>query len=777
MTLEEWQIALRVQAATKEHFSIKEIPNSFGEFLVKSDGSKNQYKVVYRGKDSEWNYCSCMDFKTSQLGTCKHLEAVRMTKPAVVLELPPYSSVFVSYRGPKRRICLRLGYDNREEISALASAYFDSEGILRDDAYLSFDTFVNDSKEQNLPVKIYQDAIDYIVAERGRIIREKLITEKYSDSELDKVIHATLYPYQKEGVRFAFRNGKSIIADEMGLGKTIQTICTAEIMRKEGLIQNALIVCPTSLKYQWKREIEKFTDAEVHVIEGNHLKRLEQYALTDKSYKIISYNSICNDIKILGEIEVELLIMDEVQRLKNWKTQIAKGVRKIKSQYSVILSGTPLENKLDDLYSIVQLADQYCLGPYYKFRSEHIMTTDAGKVIGYQNLNAIKADLDNILIRRKKSEVKLQLPGRQDKNLIIPITPKQMGMHNEYQTSVAQIVAKWQRFKFLSESDRLRLMMLLTSMRMVCDSTFLIDQKTRYDTKVEELINIVCEIVDTTDEKVVIFSQWERMTRLIASELDSYDIGYEYLHGGVPSVKRKALIDNFTDDPSKRVFISTDAGGVGLNLQVASVVINVDLPWNPGVLEQRIARIWRIGQQNNIQVINLVAQGTIEQNMIGRLRFKSAMAEGVLDGGDDSIFLDDEKFNSIVETIGSMITENSESEPAQVVQEDDREENIPEIIKEVAEEAPEEEVSEEELRYSGENIRKEFQENRETVEKSMEFMSKMESLLSSKAVCNMLIGALSMEDPEHIQDHIAMLSEGKENIGKMLEMFKKFSEK
>lgn len=202
------------------------------------------------------------------------------------------------------------------------------------------------------------------------------------------------------------------------------------------------------------------------------------------------------------------------------------------------------------------------------------------------------------------------------------MTEQQRGMHDEYQSIVSQLVFKWTKARFLSEKDRKRLLLMLSQMRMICDSTYILDQKTRYDTKVEETLNILKNVFESGDEKVVIFSQWERMTRLIAKELDALGIRYEYLHGGIPSEARKHLMDNFTELPESRVFLSTDAGSTGLNLQVASILINLDLPWNPAVLEQRIARIYRIGQKRNIQVINLVASQTIEERMLSTLNFK-----------------------------------------------------------------------------------------------------------------------------------------------------------
>ncbi len=422
------------------------------------------------------------------------------------------------------------------------------------------------------------------------------------------------------------------------------------------------IIPVTSLKYQWQKEIERFTGSTTLVVEGGHLKRKEQYK-ADAFYKIVSYNSMANDVKLLNGLHTDLLIMDEVQRLKNWKTQISQAARKIEAEYAVVLSGTPLENKLEELYSIMQFVDQYCLGPYYQFMNETVVTSETGKIVGYKNLNAVGERLKSVLIRRRKRDVALQLPKRVDKVLFVPMTKEQRGIHDECQFSVSQLVYKWNRHRFLSEKDRKRLLLLMSQMRMVCDSTYILDQKSRYDTKVEETMNILHTVFESGDEKVVIFSQWERMTRLIAEELKKLGIGYEYLYGGVPSEQRKKLTENFTENPESRVFISTDAGSTGLNLQVASVLINLDLPWNPAVLEQRIARIYRIGQQRNIQVINLVASQTIEERMLSTLNFKTSLFEGILDNGEDSIMLDDSKLDKMMDSIKAV------TEPVEEVQE------------------------------------------------------------------------------------------------------------
>ena len=675
MSLEEWQIKLRKQVTDIEHFNISCVDDVLcpGEYIVRNPEKNNEYKVVYRGANSEWNYCSCMDFKTSRLGTCKHIEAVKKWfggKRGVHVhrELPPYTSVYLSYRD-ERCVKIRIGSDNKEAYEQLAKDYFDKNHVLKKSAYARIGSFLKQARQISDTFRCYKDAIDFIIDIREKAKREKIV-KKYDDETLDNLLKVNLYPYQKEGIRFAAKAGKAIIADEMGLGKTIQAIGTAELLRKEGLIGSVLILCPTSLKYQWRSEIKKFTDAEVFVIEGNHLKRKEAYNRPEP-YKIISYNSAANDIKILGYLQTDMLIMDEVQRLKNWNTQISRAARKIESDYSVILSGTPLENKLDELYSIVEFVDNFRLAPYYLFKDKHIITDETGKVLGYKNLNDIGKKLSDILIRRRKKDVKLQMPERSDKNLFIPMTNEQMEMHQEWQNQVRLLVLKWRRMHFLSDKDRKRLLLFLSQMRMVCDSSYILDQKTRYDTKVDECVNIISDIISEEGEKVVVFSQWERMTRLIAKELEKKEIGFEYLHGGVPSEKRKNLVDNFMNEPSSRVFLSTDAGSTGLNLQSAATIINIDLPWNPAVLEQRIGRIYRLGQQNNIQVINLVTPDSIEQEMLSKLRFKTSMFEGVLDDGEDSVFITDDKFSKMMETVSGMVEEDEDTEKGKKVKDAD----------------------------------------------------------------------------------------------------------
>jgi hypothetical protein len=186
---------------------------------------------------------------------------------------------------------------------------------------------------------------------------------------------------------------------------------------------------------------------------------------------------------------------------------------------------------------------------------------------------------------------------------------------------------------------------------MACDNTYLIDLQTRFGPKINELLTLLGEIFEEDGTKAVIFSQWHRMTTLVAEKMENQPWDFVHLHGGVPGKSRQDLIRALHEDPDCRVFLSTDAGGLGLNLQAASAVINLDLPWNPAVLEQRISRVHRLGQHRPVRVINFVSEGTIEHGMLSVLSFKKSLFAGVLDSGDDSVFLGGSRLNRFMESV------------------------------------------------------------------------------------------------------------------------------
>lgn len=670
MSVQEWQTILRQQIAEISTFEISNTGNGlvFSDYNVYNVGTKNAYKVALRSRDNSLNYCSCYDFKTNQLGTCKHIEGVRQfiaKRPALrrALSVPyetAYSSIYIEYRG-EHKVMFRIGTEHVVEYKKMLKPYLNKDNSLNEKGFEAIDKILEKAFRLSSSFRCYEDALAHIIQKRERDKRESFLQPYIESNQLPvtKSFKATPFPYQTEGILFCALSGRSLLADDMGLGKTIQAIGAAQLLHEHMQVQKVLIICPTSLKYQWLSEIEKFSTGKGKVIEGNYLDRKNLYNEENGLYKIVSYNMAVNDHELINDYQPDLIILDEAQRIKNWQTKVSRNIKKLKSKYAIVLTGTPLENKLQELYSLVQFVNPLLFGSLYSFISQHEETDDTGKVVGYKDLHLIKNKLKGILIRRTKKQVLQQLPARINKNLFVEITKEQRELHNGCGEVVNRLVNRWKRTGFLSEEDRQKLMINLNLMRMVCNSTYVIDQETNYQTKLDELFNILEEVIETGEEKIVIFSQWERFTRLIAKELDRLKIGYANLNGQVPSKKRKDLFDRFNHDEKCRIFLSTDAGGVGLNLQAGSMLFNMDLPWNPAVLEQRIARIYRNGQKKNVNIINFIATGTIEHNMLAKLKFKTALSEGIFDNGESNIFMGDSKFSVFMQGIEELVSEDN----------------------------------------------------------------------------------------------------------------------
>jgi superfamily II DNA or RNA helicase len=651
MSLEDWQIELRRQFGREQRFALKNLGDEpvFSEFEVINPASRNAYRVLVRGDQPFDNYCSCPDFATNTLGTCKHIEFAlaylkrrRGASSAFRTGFRPrYSEVYLHY-GVQREVRFRPGSDCSAEMARLAARYFDAEGVLTTKAYAMFDTFLEQALELEPELRVADDAVGFVAEVRDAEDRMRRVGEAFPhgirSSAFKDLVGVSLYDYQKEGALFAARAGRCLIGDEMGLGKTIQSIAAAEIMAQLFGVERVLIVCPTSLKHQWQREIERFVQRTAIVIGGLRKQREKCFA-AESFFKIINYDTVHVDLDLIEQWQPDLVILDEAQRIKNWSTRVARSVKRITAPNVIVLTGTPLENRLEELISIVQFVDRHRLGPTFKLLHTHQVRDPFGKVVGYKDLDKIGRTLEPLLIRRKKDEVLDQLPGRIDTNIFVPMTEKQREYHRESMEVVARIVAKWRKFRFLSEADQRRLMIALEQMRMVCDNSYLIDHQSDHGPKAAEAVTLLEEILEQPGAKVVIFSQWLRMHELLLRRIKEHGWGHVLFQGSVPSHKRKDLIDRFRDDPECRLFLSTDAGGVGLNLQHASVVLNMDLPWNPAVLEQRIGRVHRLGQKQPVRVVNFVSQGAIEEGMLSVLKFKKSLFSGVLDGGAKDVFL------------------------------------------------------------------------------------------------------------------------------------------
>lgn len=663
MTLQQWQIALRKEFGGKQNFRLKNIGSEpvFSEYTVFNPQTKREYRVAIRGKNCGDNYCSCSDFAVNTLGTCKHLEftlaklrAKRGGEKMLAQGFcPAYSEVYVRY-GAKREVAFKPGSHCPPSLKKLATRYFDCNGILLPAAYLKFEEFLKSAHSIKHDIRCYEDTLAFIAEVRDRQILTKRIDKFVDNGVKSKVfsnfLKVSLYPYQRRGSLFAARAGRCLLADDMGLGKTIQAIAAVEILARAVGIERVLIISPTSLKHQWKQEIEKFSSRDAIVVEGLLARRTIRYA-SESFYKITNYDVVFRDRDLIRRWNPDVIILDEAQRIKNWKTRTAQSVKLLESKYAIVLTGTPLENRLEELHSIVEFVDRFRLGPMFNFLAQHQHLDEDGKVVGYKDLGSISRTLEPILLRRTKNEVLKELPEKLEKNYFVPMTEQQMRHHEENRETVARIVAKWRRFGFLTETDQRVLMIALQNMRMSCNSTYLLDKKTDFGVKADEAMTVLDEIFETPDAKVVIFSQWLRTHELLELRLRKTKYRHILFHGGVPGSKRKNLIQQFKEDDRCRAFLSTDAGGVGLNLQNASAVINMDLPWNPAVLDQRIGRVHRLGQHRPVRVVNFVAQGTIEHGMLSLLSFKKSLFAGILEDGQDEIFLGGNRLKRFMDSV------------------------------------------------------------------------------------------------------------------------------
>jgi superfamily II DNA or RNA helicase len=679
MSVEEWQARLRRQASREQTFTWENVGSEpfFSEYALTNPQTKGRYRVAIRGAAPGANFCSCPDFATNDLGTCKHIEFVlariearRGGKAALKAGFESvYSEIYLHYAG-ERSVRFRPGSECPATLLVRARELFSEQRgwTMEPSRFAKMGDLQAAAREAGHELRCYDDALAYIAEVRDAQRRAEILDQEYPQGPdspaLAQLLKAKLYPYQMEGALFAVRAGRALIGDEMGLGKTIQAIACAELFARHFGAERVLVICPTSLKYQWQREITRFAEREALVIRGTRAPR-EQFYKKESFCKITNYDTLARDLDLINAWAPDLVIVDEAQRVKNWNTIAARALKRIVSPYAVVLTGTPLENRLQELISIVQFVDRYRLGPTWKLLHEHQDRDEAGRVIGYRDLGRIGATLASVLVRRRKSEVLMQLPERVDKTFFVPMTSQQMLHHDENRDIVARIASRWRKTGYLSEADQRRLTCALQNMRMSCNSTFLLDGESDHGVKADELAALLAELFEQPDAKVVVFSQWLRSHELIIRRLEANGWGYVLFHGGVASDKRGELVDRFHQDPGCRVFLATDAGGVGLNLQhAAATVVNMDLPWNPAVLEQRIGRVHRLGQSRGVRVVNFVAQGTIEEGLLSVLAFKKSMFEGVLDGGESNVSMQGSALSRFMKTVDAITGAIGEAESA-----------------------------------------------------------------------------------------------------------------
>jgi superfamily II DNA or RNA helicase len=649
LTSDEDEIRLRQWRGRTEILSITAAELDyplFGTFRVQSAGGSH-YDVEIRSLDDRLNSCGCIDHQVNGLGTCKHIEgtlaALRRRGKARQIDEKPRVEVFLDRRTAAPAILWPEGVS----AAKLAPVREWLTPWLEDGDRLAVDpvgvdqlvtAFAEAPSKLRRSIRVsghFRPWLDRARRERARVeARTKFEAEvERGEATLDVLKHRLL-PYQRAGAMHLAFGERALLADDMGLGKTIQAIAACELLGRMKDVRRVLVVCPASLKAEWEEQIAQFSERDTRLVFGPRPQRLAAYK-DPAFFTIVNYEQVLNDADdINGILAPDIVVLDEAQRIKNWHTKTARRVKSLRSTYAFVLTGTPVENRIDELYSIIQYLDPGVFGPLFRFNRDFYQLDERGRPVDYQNLSEMRRRVQPLMLRRRKAEVETELPGRTVKTYFVSMADEQKDRYDDYKAPAAKLLALAQKRPLLpAEFDKLQ--MLLACMRMVCDTPAILDPSCRISPKLEELEGILEDLLEEPDRKVIVFSEWERMLTMVRELAGEMGVEAAWHTGSLPQPRRRAEINRFKHDPACRLFLSTDSGSVGLNLQVASAVVNVDLPWNPAKLEQRIARAWRKNQMRSVNVINLVAEGTIEHSILHLLGQKQALADGVLDGAGD----------------------------------------------------------------------------------------------------------------------------------------------
>lgn len=697
-TTDEDEINRRSLRATTEPMRVTnlepEVPY-FSHFAVHSN-TGNTYHIEIRSLTERLNSCSCADYDTNGLGTCKHIEKVVLTLQKKgkhkFKEASSQGSNKVEIYVDPVGYQIKIKWPQEDIINLeshrLLKDFFSASGNLISDPHTTIPVILrlmNNAPESLRQCIRLSNRIQNVLDQSHNFTQKNEARNFFLNDVLDgkyslDIAKLPLYDYQKQGmIHLAFLQ-KAILADEMGLGKTVQAIAAVELLRKTKGIRKVLVIAPTSLKTEWEEQISKFVHLPNLLIYGNRAQRLRQYQ-QESFFYLTNYEQVVRDREDIQRlIGPDVLILDEAQRIKNWRTKTAATIKQLTSPYAFVLTGTPIENRIDDIYSIVQFLYPKLFGSLFRFNREFYDLDDKGKPMGYKNLHLLHERLKPILLRRLKKDVEGQLPNRTINTYFVPMSAEQWARYKDYEDKVARLAKAGGR-RPLTEEEFKQLQKYLASMRMVCDTPYILDEDCRVCPKLHELESILEELFQDNTAKIIIFSEWEKMLHLVRELLDKMNIGYAWHTGSVDQIKRREEIHRFKETGDCKVFLSTDCGAVGLNLQAANVVINLDLPWNPAKLEQRIARAWRKHQTRNVQVINLVSESTIEHRMLGVLHLKQRLADNVLDLGTlDHIEMPSGRkafMDQLKKIMGDGISSLSETEQAPLNTQENRQEENP----------------------------------------------------------------------------------------------------
>jgi superfamily II DNA or RNA helicase len=658
-----YEIAMRVHRAHAEPYSVTPLDGRVdGAYRVigKTGANREAWVVDIVDASGMHDACTCHDLLGNDLGTCKHLEVVRRA----IARVPELRRAFARL-GPEPATAtltieavggLRLVEVGPWTARRRARLGISPDGVpqrvLVEDAAPLVPGFRGDLRVVHAaPLARARCNDASTLSSRRAALERALATGRL---RFDMLSHP-LFPYQETGAAHLAAAGRALLADDMGLGKTVQAIAACELLRARGEAARILVVTCASLKHQWQREIERFTGERAVVVRGGRPER--RVALeTDAPYKILNYELTWHELTQLRSLDADIIVLDEAQRAKNFRTKTAATLHAIPSRFRFVLTGTPVENRLDDLYSLLQLIEPSVLGPLWKFNLRFAQQNERGRIVGYKNLSALRGRIAPVVLRRRKEDVLTELPALTEQTRYTPLTPEQAELEWSYRQQAARLLAMAER-RPLTKAEQDRLMMALLKARQACNAAELCDPKGRFkgSPKLDELETLLSEILTQASAKVLVFSEWVEMLKLCAARLERASIGHAMLHGGVPSDRRPALLERFRRDDEVRVLLSSEAGGVGLNLQVASYVIHLDLPWNPARLDQRTSRAHRMGQTRGVTVVYLCSEGGIERGIEGTLAGKRAVRAAALDDKSTADSVETPSFNLMLKQVRDVL--------------------------------------------------------------------------------------------------------------------------
>jgi superfamily II DNA or RNA helicase len=616
----------------------------YGTFRVRSN-SGNIYEVEVRDLAGRNNSCGCVDHRVNGLGTCKHIEgvlaALRTKRGArgfkAASSSAPRVEIFLGRAGAAAPGILYPEAGPDAKARAFLASFCGRNGALKSDL-ANIEALVDAAPHAPKSVRVSRHFGAWLERETRLAAREKSRAQFLAAVEAGRaswdVVKEPLLPYQKEGAAHLAFHERALLADEMGLGKTVQAIAACELLARQKGIKRVLVVSPTSVKAEWEDQIARFSGRSVRFIAGLRPERLRLYS-EPAFFTLVNYEQVVRDADDLNRVlKPDVVILDEAQRIKNWQTKTARQVKSLRSPFAFVLTGTPLENRIDETYSIVQYLDPEIFGPLFRFNRDFYELDERGRPVGYRNLDAMHRRLSGIMLRRRKREVEKELPGRTVKTFFVPMAEEQTVRYTEYEYRARRLAAIAER-RPLTKEEFDRLQQYLACMRMICDTPAILDPDCRVCPKLEELEGVLGELLEDGERKIVVFSEWVRMLDLVRELAAEMGVDCAWHTGDVPQLRRRAEIARFRHDRACRLFLTSDTGATGLNLQMASCVINLDLPWNPAKLEQRIARIWRKGQTQAVTAVNFVTEDSIEHSILHLLAHKQTLADGVLDGIGD----------------------------------------------------------------------------------------------------------------------------------------------